>query len=535
MKCSAAFYPCMLETHKNRITREGEKIVSSSEKKNTSWIEKVTKAIPDPFVLFFGLLAIVMALSVLLSKLGVSAVNPSTGEEVFVTNLFKVSYIGSFIADMGSTFISFSPMLTVPICALGIGVATHSGFLGSTLKLAGDSTKSKWLLTFIIAVVGCNGNLAGDVAMYIYPLLVALLFYGVGRNPIAGILLALASTSLGFCTCFITASGELILIGFTESAARVLEPDFTAGALMNWYFLAVSVFFVSAVLTVLCIKVVEPRLNRQGIATNIAEFEIGENGDVFLTDLERKGIKKAGIALLVFVAAVVVLALPNMPLGKTETVPFSQSNFFKAVAALISMLFFVGGYAYGKTVGTIKSFKDASMMMAKGIGDLGPFFVVSFAAAMFVKVFTDSNIANVIAIKGGIWLSGTGLSGIAMLVIFLIFTAFINIFFASAISKWALFAMIFVPMLMMNGLSPAAIHTAYRIGDGMTNAMSPLSAAVIVSLTYCAKFDKKFNLGSLFKELAPMTLGGGLLFILWYVVWSLLGIPYGPGFSYYMW
>ncbi len=503
------------------------------EKNNVSIIEKITKAIPDPFIIFFVLLAVVVLLSVLLSNMGISAINPGTGEEVFVVNLLSSNYIGSFIASMGSTFITFAPMLTVPICALGIGVATHSGFLGNTLKLAGDSIKSKWILTFIIAVIGCNGNLAGDVAMFIFPLLAALLFYGVGRNPIAGILLALASTSLGFCTCFITASGELILIGFTEKAAQIINPNFTSNALMNWYFLAISVFFVAAILTILCIKVVEPRLNRQGIATNAKEFEIGNNEDVFLTDLERKGIKKACIALAVFVVAVVVLALPGMPLGATAEKPFSQSYFFKAVAALISMLFFVGGFAYGKTTGTIKTFADASKMMAQGIADLGPFFVISFSAAMFVKVFTDSQLANVMAIKGGEWLASTGLPTIVMLIIFMVFTALINLFFSSATSKWALFSLIFVPMLMMNGLTPAAIHTAYRIADGMTNSMTPLAPCVIVAMTYCAKFDKRFTMGKLFKELAPLTLGGGVLFVLWYVVWSLLGIPYGPGFSFY--
>lgn len=482
------------------------------EKNNTGIIEKITKVIPDPFLIFFELLALVVAVSVLFSKMGVSAVNPGTGEEIFVINLFSSDYIGSFIANMGDTFITFAPMLTVPICALGIGVATHSGFLGNTLKLAGDSIKSKWILTFIIAVVGCNGNLAGNVAMYIFPMLAALLFYGVGRNPIAGILLALASTSLGFCTCFITASGELILIGFTEQAAQIINPNFTANALMNWYFLAGSVFFVAAILTVLCIKVVEPRLNRQGIAVDRSAFEIGKSSDLFLTDLERKGIKNAGIALVVFVIVVVVLCLPGMPLGATAEKGFSQSYFFKAVAALISILFFVTGFAYGKTTGTIKTFADASKMMAKGIADLGSFFVVSFAAAMFVKVFTDSQLANVMAIKGGEWLASTGLPAIVMLIIFMLFTGFINLFLSSATSKWALFALIFVPMLMMNGLTPGAIHCAYRIADGMTNAMSPLAPTVIVAMTYCAKYDKNFTMGRLFKELAPLTLGGGVLF-----------------------
>lgn len=302
---------------------------------------------------------------------------------------------------------------------------------------------------------------------------------------------------------------------------------------MNWYFLSISVFFVAAVLTVICIKVVEPSLARKGIAANKAEYEIGSNEGIFLTDLERKGIKRAGLALLVFVAVVVVLSLPGMPLGATAEKPFSQSYFFKAVAALISMLFFVGGYVYGKVTGTIQTFADATKMMAKGIADLGPFFVIAFAASMFVKVFTDSQLANVMAIKGGEWLAGTGLPTIIMLIIFIFLTSLINLFFSSATSKWALFSLIFVPMLMMNGLSPAAIHSAYRIGDGMTNAMSPLNATVIVAITYCAKFDKQFSMGKLFKELAPLTLGGGVLFILWFVVWSLLGIPYGPGFSFY--
>lgn len=502
--------------------------------KSPSIFEKFTNKMPDPFLLFAYMLGIVFVLSFILGKLGVSAINPSTGDVIAVVNLLDMQYLGSFISSMGSTFISFPAMVTVPICALGMGIATHSGLLGNTLKLAGETSKSKWLLTFIIAFIGCNGNLAGDVALYIYPVLVAALFCGVKRNPIAGILLACASTTLGFGTNVMISSGELILVGMTESAARIIDPAFEAQATMGYFFFATSTIFVSAILTVICIKFVEPRLARLGIAMDTNEFEITDSDNLTLTDIERKGIKNAGIALIIFTAVVIILCLPNMPLGAPETKTFTQSLFFKAIATLIFFLFAITGYVYGKTVGTIKNLSDASKMMGKGISDLSSFFVISFAAAIFLQAFTDSQLASVLAINGGNALSSTGMNGLLMLIIFIAFTAFINLFIGSATAKWALFATIFVPMFMMNGINPAAIHVAYRIGDGMTNAMSPISATAVVAVATCNRYDKRFQIGNFFSQLAPLALGGGILFALWFVLWSLLGILYGPGYTLYL-
>ncbi len=43
-----------------------------------------------------------------------------------------------------------------------------------------------------------------------------------------------------------------------------------------------------------------------------------------------------------------------------------------------------------------------------------------------------------------------------------------------AIPKWAIFAPVFVPLLMRLNVDPEAVLAAYRVGDGPFNAVSPL-------------------------------------------------------------
>ena len=100
-------------------------------------VERLGNKIPHPAYLFIWLFVIALALSFILAKAGVSVINPATGETVAVVNLMTSDAWANFLKSMGSTWMSFAPMITVPICTLGMAVATHSGMLNAVLKSAG--------------------------------------------------------------------------------------------------------------------------------------------------------------------------------------------------------------------------------------------------------------------------------------------------------------------------------------------------------------------------------------------------------------
>jgi len=181
------------------------------------WIERVGNKIPHPFILFIWLFFIVAAVAFLCGKAGVSAINPSTGEEVFAVNVLSSASIGEFLRNMSKNFMNFAPMMCVPLCVLGIGVAHGSGLIDVSMNLTGAS-KNLVVLTYICALIGVCTNLLGDAGFLILPVIVAMLFQSTGRNPLAGMLLAYCSNCAGYGANLLISTGDAVLAGLTETA-----------------------------------------------------------------------------------------------------------------------------------------------------------------------------------------------------------------------------------------------------------------------------------------------------------------------------
>ena len=63
-----------------------------------------------------------------------------------------------------------------------------------------------------------------------------------------------------------------------------------------------------------------------------------------------------------------------------------------------------------------------------------------------------------------------------MLIGFIVVVPLIDLLITGAIAKWAIFAPIFVPLLMNLGVAPEAVLAAYRVADSPMNAITPLNA-----------------------------------------------------------
>ena len=108
-------------------------------------------------------------------------------------------------------------------------------------------------------------------------------------------------------------------------------------------------------------------------------------------------------------------------------------------------------------------------------------------------------------------------------------SAWLDFLIASASAKWTAMAPVAAPMLMLLGISPEMTTAAYRVGDTVTNLISPLNAYFVLTLTFCRRWIPDFRLGSLLALLLPLSiaffLGGAILT----AIWVALEIPVGPG------
>ena len=77
---------------------------------------------------------------------------------------------------------------------------------------------------------------------------------------------------------------------------------------------------------------------------------------------------------------------------------------------------------------------------------------------------------------------------------------------------------------------PSSIYKAiYRVGDSITNPITPMMPYLPLLLSYAQKYDKNMKLGTLLSSLMPYSIALTIVWIAFTLIWFLLGIPVGPG------
>ena len=148
-------------------------------------------------------------------------------------------------------------------------------------------------------------------------------------------------------------------------------------------------------------------------------------------------------------------------------------------------------------------------------------------AAQFLYVFGKSGIGTLLAISGAEFLKDLGMPSAGSLLGIIIFTGMLNLLITSATSKWAILSTIFVPMLMMLGISPELTQAAFRVSDSAVNVCTPMFPFYPLLIMYCQKYCKQAGVGTLSSMMIPYTLAllVALTFVL-YAFWG-IGIPIG--------
>ena len=481
-------------------------------------VEVVGNKLPDPVTIFFILWFVVIAISAIVAKSGVSAVHPGTGETVAGVNLLSKEQLQLFLNNIVTNFTGFAPLGLVLVTMLGAGLAEKVGMMEVMLKSVADKIPAK-LVTAAIIFIGIMANAVADAGFVVFPPLAALIFLGLGRHPLTGMFAAYAGVAAGFSANLIISMLDALVAGFTIPAAQIIDPNYTSTPAMNYYFLIASCFVLTAVGTFVTERYVAPRFD----GTPYEDTGYDANAEVTL--------KCAGIAVLIYAAIVVALCIgPNAFMKDPETGSLlaSAAPLMAGMVPLITLLFFIPGIVYGIVSGKIKNDKDVAALLYESMAGMGSYIVLAFAAGQFLALFNSSNLSSLLAIKGAEWLKGVGLTGPVLIVVFVLFAGFINLFVGSCSAKWAIMAPIFVPMFMLLGYSPALTQMAYRIGDSITNPISPIFTYFPVILAYAKKYDKNMGIGTIMSAMLPFSLLCAVACIIVLVIFMQFNIPLGP-------
>lgn len=510
-------------------------------------VERVGNLLPHPVALFFWMGVLVLLASALLAALGVSVPDPrppgtpgrSAGGVIEVTNLLSADGLRRIVENLVSNFTGFAPLGVVLVSLLGVGVAERSGLFSAAIRALVIGAP-RHAVTVGVVFAGVISNTAAEMGYVVLIPLAAVLFRSLGRHPLAGLAAAFAGVSGGYSANLVIGTIDPLLAGLTQQSARLIDPAYTVHPLVNWYFMFASTFIVTLLGWWVTARIVEPKLGAydpalagDGIGAGAGDGDGGMDDAARMAPLsaaERRGLRDAGLAALLLGGLIAWTIIPaDGVLRDPRTGGVLDSPFLKGVVAFILIMFLVPGWVYGRAVGTLRNQSDVIAAMDGSMRTMSLYLVLTFFAAQFVAWFGWSNLGAVTAVAGAGFLRGIGLSGPLLFVGFILLCATVNLAMGSASAKWAILAPVFVPMLMLLGYSPELTQAAYRVGDSVTNIITPMMSYFGLILAFAARYVRNLGLGTLIATMLPYSLtflvGWTAFFVLW--VWA-FELPLGP-------
>jgi aminobenzoyl-glutamate transport protein len=519
-------------------------------------VEKVGNKVPHPVVIFLVLIALVMVLSHVLYMTGASVsaevITPEAAAPVWkspdsypyseelskphtpevkttaVQSLLTTDGVRFMYASLIPSFMSFTGLGLIIVAMIGVGVAEQAGLVDALIrKLVVVSPRRA--LAYILAFVGILSSIAADAGYLVLIPLAGTAFLSVGRHPLAGLALGFASVAAAFTVNMFIKPLDAILVEFTKDAIHLVDPDKSIGLASNLWFSFVSVPFLTVLIAFITERTIEPRLGAYKPEKTAEEGDKPAEKDAGLSAEEGRGLRYALFGLVGVLALFGLLTLPpGAPLRDPQTGDLiGNSPFMNGLIALIMVLFLVTGAAFGLGAGKMKNFTDVIKAIEKSLSGLGGLIFLFFILSQFVAYFNYSNLGVIMAMKMADALKSANIGPVWLLLGFIVVVLFIDLFITGAIAKWAIFAPIFVPVLLKLGVAPEAVLAAYRVGDSPVNAITPLNAYFALVVTFAQKYDKNAGVGTVVSLMLPYVVWLSVLWTLLFIAWYLLGLPWG--------
>ena len=484
-------------------------------------IEWLGNRLPDPVVLYAGLACMIPLLSVVAVWSGWSREHPATSELISAINLLEASQIQRMLTEAVTNFTNFAPLGAVLVTVMGIGVAERSGLITDALRVT-VLQAPKSLVTGFVVFAGVMSSMAADSGYVVLTPLGAVIFAGLGRHPLAGLAAAFAGVAGGFSANLLITSLDPLLVGFTQMGAQLYDPSYIVRADSNYFFMIASTFLITASGWWVTEKIVEPRLG-----TYAGHAPKSEDSDMSST--HSNSTRPLLCAAIAFAGTGAFFLWATLPAsGLLRDAEGSLKPFIGSLVPIIALGFLIPGLVYGLTAGTIRSSKDFAGMLSGSMATMGGYIVLSFAAAQFVAYFGWSNLGILTALEGAHWLQKLDLGPLPILLSFIVLAALVNLVIGSASGKWGIMAPVFVPMFMILGLAPETTQAAYRVGDSVTNMITPLNPYFPIILSFAMKYDRKIGVGTLIATMLPYSLAFFLGWVVLFTTWYFLGWPLGP-------
>ncbi|MCU0879962.1 MAG: AbgT family transporter [Pirellulaceae bacterium] len=528
-------------------------------------VEKVGNMVPHPVLIFLALIGIVIVLSQLLVMTGaqvtqevivpIASQRPAGSEfdpseydslakvdyypqdeksyrieerTISARSLLSTDGIRFIYSSLIPSFMGFTAVGLMIVAMVGAGVAEESGLVKTLIRKL-VIISPPWALTYILAFVGIVSSIAADAGYLVLIPLAGIAFLSVGRHPVAGLALAFAAVAGAFTVNMLIKPLDAVLVEFTNDAIALVDPDRSIGLASNIWFSVASVIVLTFVIAFITERLIEPRLGKYKPPKDAKDQGTAAADGGKLTADETRGLIYAGLGLLAVLAVFALLTLPEgAPLRSPETGELiGNSPFMNGLIAMIMVLFLVTGAAYGYGAKTLGSLTDIIKAMEKALAGLGSLVLLFLVLSQFIAYFNYTNMGTILALSLSDVLKSANFPSLVLLIAFIIVVGLLDLLITGAIAKWALFAPIFVPLLMNLEVDPEAVLAAYRIADSPINSITPLNAYFALVVGFCQRYDKEAGVGTVVSLMLPYVV---ITFVIWtilFIIWHLAGLPWG--------
>jgi len=525
-------------------------------------VERIGNKVPHPVLMFAYLIVGVIVLSALLALLGVSVteqvavpvpveITPDFYEDVSeytisgagtqdvdfviqeqttaIKSLLTIDGIRFMFTSFVPNFQGFGALAVTLIAMMGAGAAEVAGLMAALIrKLVKVAPAS--LIAYLIVFIGVLASVASDAGYLILIPLGAAAFLAVGRHPIAGLAAGFGGVAAVFMANLIPTPTDAMLFEITNEAIA-LAGGAPISITADYFFQAVSAILMTVVVGLVVVRIIEPRLGKYDPS------EAGDPAQAAAADeidpaLEAKGLRRAGIAFLAVLGFVLLITLPpGAPLRDPVTGSIvGQTPFMASLLFIVMLCFFIPGIAFGSAVGKYKGPNDVIAAVVKTFAGLGGLIFMLLMISQFIAFFNYSNMPAVIATALAEWLGHAGIPAIPLLVGFVLVIVLLDFIMPGALAKWAIFAPIFVPLFIQLGVPAQTVFAAYRVGDSPINTLTPLMVYFPVIVAFGQRYQKNTGVGSLVALMLPIAAVVLVAWLLFLILWFVLGIPLGPGY-----
>jgi aminobenzoyl-glutamate transport protein len=534
-------------------------------------IETVGNKVPHPAIIFAGLCVLVIVVSALLAAFDIKVtyevaelppieapveeLGGSTQPEIKappsyeqpkvevhtetteIKSLLSIDGLRFIFSSFVTNFANFSVVAVIFVAMIGVGVAEKAGLMAALIRKLVKVAPER-LIGFIIVLIGVLSSVASDAGYLILIPLGAAAFLSLGRHPLAGIAAAYAGVSAVFAVNVLITPIDSLLTEITNETLNLVPGSESISVTSNLWFSIVSTFFIAVVVTFVTERIVEPRLGTYvpEVATHgsadIAGMDTAGEDEAELLGDEGRGLRFALYGVLASIAVIVLLvAPPGAPLRDPETdAVIGNTPFMDSLIFLITLIFLVAGICYGWGARTVNTSVGVINAITETFASLAGLIFMLLLISQFIAYFNFSNMPTVIAAKMADVLERADIGAIWLLILFILVIAMLDIIIPGVVPKWAIFAPIFIPLFYRLGVAPQTVLAAYRVGDSPMNVITPLMVYLPLIVVVAQRYKKDAGLGTVISLMLPFTLITLVVWTVFYVVWYLIGIPFGPGY-----